>query len=83
VAELHNRHTSFIIGGVRVCLAVHADSKDAIDQAEENLRMLSNLLKGLATKDEAELYAKLLNGPTLDERLGRIMAPPCGCRGKQ
>jgi hypothetical protein len=80
--EFHSREMTFKVGRVSVRLAIKASSREEMVVAGGQMELLSKLLSGIASSEEVATFARLLNGPTVDVRLERKEAPPCGCRGK-
>lgn len=67
---------------VQVLISPEAVTQEDIDCAEWQMDKLGKLLRGLGSEQDIEMFARVLNGPTLDEKLGRVPASPCGCKPK-
>ncbi len=83
MSERHTLRERFRLGRVTVTIEAEESSIEDIGEAAAQMKLLSRLLQGLATDEEAALSAKILNGPTMDSILARKGARPCGCRGKK
>jgi hypothetical protein len=76
----YKERTIIKFGLVNVMIWVAVGDEDK-DRAKGQLDILERIVSGIASGEEVEKFANLLNGPTMDKRLSRH-AKPCGCKGK-
>jgi hypothetical protein len=75
---------NFELGRVKVSISIDETGAENIACAIQQFGLLRRLLDGMASKEDAEMFARLINGPTVDKALNRSAAEarPCGCKGK-
>lgn len=77
-------------GSLKVSVRFDAENEEQSTSEKRKLTLLTRLLQGMADAaemgdiDALTMYAKLVNGPKVDEVLDReaLKKRPCGCKGK-
>jgi len=77
--SVHDLWIKLTVGLVKVTLEYSGPDGEL---AQAQMEALAKPLRGIAKKEDIELLAKLLNGPTMDQKLNRAQPRPCGCKDK-